>query len=330
MFLETWDIKINSNVDGNHVSKNHFENLEYYLTNDMPNLFHSYKDFSYLLDQMDNKIRPNCLTVKYKSNPILLTTHILDLNQTKYNILEKYVYDIAKFHFDRLNLQLTDDYTIEYSTGKNFKINRPMHFDHQHIGKAMFNMKELPFLSTLTYFDNSIFPTIITNIENEDEYLHKLDNSIYVSFPKPGKHIVFEGSKYCHGNANIIDKTVVLKHNKGIENKRHTLTVFFWNKKIDFLPTFKCEKDVAYDWTKDDTLLSFETNENNEPTQVNIRNPDLLPDIFYDITRIIKYNTYYPLEYILMGNGYKNSVHNFYITDSKKKPQQDLLNNEKN
>jgi hypothetical protein len=258
------DKNSSANTEPGYVSENHFENLQYFLENEMDNLCSTYRNFNCILDKLDEKLEPNNLIGTYKKQDITLDSCILDLNKTNYCILEKYVYDIAKFHFSRLNMPFTaEDCAIEFNISKDFKKNRPLHYDHQHTGDLMFDFEGLPFLSSVTYFDDSIYPTVITNMKNKD-YVDFDNNELFVSFPQPGKHIVFDGGKYFHGSANVFDKQLDIRQKREfkktrriIGNKRYILTIFFWNKKLDFIPTFKCAKEVPYNWTKEDELLIY-------------------------------------------------------------------------
>ena len=63
-------------------------------------------------------------TISYSSK-----THLLDYKKYKYSLLEKYVYDISMFHFNRLNIEYNSDtHYIEFWCKNTIELNN-FHFD---------------------------------------------------------------------------------------------------------------------------------------------------------------------------------------------------------
>ncbi len=163
--------------------------------------------------------------------PIML----LNYNKKKFNLLEKFVYDIALYHFSRLNLEWdNDNYYIEFwvknnKYSKKHNIIHSFHYDKDETYYHTNNIFKYPLFSTVTYLNDSIHPTIITDILNNDmnniEQLKKRDKEIYISFPKKLKHIYFNGS-CLHGVCDIFDD------NNDFHNIDDRLTIMFkvWEK----------------------------------------------------------------------------------------------------
>ena len=99
------------------------------------------------------------------------STNILNTNQTVFTLVEKIIYELAMFHFKRLNIEYDPNrYFIEYwwksytfSTDKVFKSNQLHSFHSDKDEYAYRATKKLihPFLATVTYLNDSLFPTLI-------------------------------------------------------------------------------------------------------------------------------------------------------------------------
>jgi hypothetical protein len=85
-----------------------------------------------------------------------------------------------------------------------------------------------PLLSTITYINDSIYPTFITNTSEKklkEKNIVNINKGIILSFPKKLKHISFDGSNL-HGVFNIYE-------NIDINNKnRKTLMFNIWDLHI--------------------------------------------------------------------------------------------------
>jgi len=161
------------------------------------------------------------------------TTYLLNTN-TKLSIVEKFVFDIAMFHFKRLNIKYDDTKYIEFW----FKNDESIHSKNMHVDCDEYDRKvnknenfNMPFMSCITYFNNNnCTPTVITSIDVKKYNDRNLDNNeIVLSYPVKMKHICFEGGKYYHGNVNIKDD---------VNTERNLLILNLWDKRPTHVPYF--------------------------------------------------------------------------------------------
>jgi len=152
-------------------------------------------------------------------------TYLLNTTQEEFDLLEKYVYDIAMFHFKRLNIEYNSDTNYIEFWWKNRVAFKNYHFDCDEFEKKTNNTYIYPLLSNIIYLNDSIYPTIITNIDLE-KYKYKDFNNeknITIVFPKKNKHISFDGCNK-HGVSAIFEE------NKE-DDPRYILAINLWNKK---------------------------------------------------------------------------------------------------
>jgi len=162
-------------------------------------------------------------------------TYLLNPDLEKYSIIEKIVYDIAMFHFQRLGIEYNkDDHLIEFWF--RYKFMSTCHVDTDEYEREFNNKfkyeENAPMMTIITYFSESNIPTIITDITSDD---HKNDNyseknKIILSFPKYLKQITFNGGKYHHGTSKIFENET--------SNERKILSIILWNKKKVKVPYF--------------------------------------------------------------------------------------------
>jgi len=136
----------------------------------------------------------------------------IDTKKESFSLLEKFIYDIAMFHFKRMNIQFDENkHKIDFWIPvRDYFGYEGLHVDTDELYRKEYHKKISPFLSTITYlnYDNDTKnPTMITNIpHNNSNILNKKNllqyNNFYFSFPKFLKHISFEGGKYYHGILN--------------------------------------------------------------------------------------------------------------------------------
>ena len=161
-------------------------------------------------------------------------TYLLRSNQSEYSIIEKFVHEIALFHFKRLNIKFDENKYIEFWFKKS-GIYNDYHFDCDEYSKKLINNKKLivPLLSCIVYMDNSKIPTIITNIDKDtyDTKNFKENNTFALSFPKYLKHITFDGGNNLHGMLNY-------NENDNIDNDRYILAINLWDIKPLYVPYF--------------------------------------------------------------------------------------------
>jgi predicted 2-oxoglutarate/Fe(II)-dependent dioxygenase YbiX len=193
---------------------------------------------------------------KINSNEI----YLLDTSKNYFNILEKYVYELAMFHFARLNIVFDKNkYYIEYwnkneSRCRENNIIHNFHCDKDELRLQQKNELIYPLLSTVTYLSDSLCPTVITSIPYHLEDKLKIannDNSMYLSFPKKLKHIAFNGLNL-HGVLDIFSENIE-KHE--IPNRK-TFMINLWEKNIPTGRTYKINNNLLDEkYTKNNILI---------------------------------------------------------------------------
>ena len=199
-------------------------------------------------------------------------TKLLDLSKENYSLYEKFVYDMAIFHFKRLNIEITNNHYIEFWSKNKFNTHK-LHLDCDEYQKKN-NLNYLyPLLSCVTYFNDNDCPTIITDIDLESYKYKEFEKqtNIYLSFPKCNKHITFNGSffhgstslKECHYDArNIIAINLWDKKPTNIEYYTpNTDTNIFYNKnKTEFIINRDEEKTITINVNKN--IINYDFFEN--------------------------------------------------------------------
>ncbi len=162
-------------------------------------------------------------------------TYLVNTNQDKYSVIEKFVYDTAMFHFKRIGIEYNrDEHLIEFWFKHLFKSTCHVDTDeYERDFNDKFKYEEnSPILTCITYFSESNIPTIITDITHNDytndNYSEK--NKINLSFPKYLKQITFHGGKYYHGTSKVFENET--------SSERKILSIILWNKKKVKVPYF--------------------------------------------------------------------------------------------
>lgn len=198
------------------------------------------------------------------------TMSIKLLNTNNFSsVVEKFIYDIALFHFKKMNIIFDENKYIEFWFKDKHIENTGLHVDCDEYDRVVNKNKDFstPLLSCIIYLnDNMYVPTIITNIDREmhEEIITcdiKKNLSLCLSFPKKWKHITFDGGKYYHGACNIIDNFL---------KQRKILLINLWDKKPMNVPYFN------YDYIMYKNPLScdpngsniFDISQNNFNTQI--------------------------------------------------------------
>jgi hypothetical protein len=175
--------------------------------------------------------------IKLCKNYVNTDDCFLDINKPHFNLLEKIIYDISKFHFDRWGIILGENkYFIEYWVKNVVDEKLKFHLDCDNNGftsRTDRNTNEnknnsyysRPFYTCIIYLnDNNYEPTIVTNVTNKNYEEKNFNNvNINLSFPRKLKHISFNGGKYFHTGQSIINET----SNKLIE--RTSIFFNFWD-----------------------------------------------------------------------------------------------------
>jgi hypothetical protein len=163
---------------------------------------------------------------------------LLDTSKTNFELIEKVVYEIALFHFKRLNINFDpNEHFIEFwfkntifKNSDNYAHNiNSFHYDCDENERKLNNKQFKPLLSCVNYFNDNEFPLLLTEIDLEEYKFKKFENknSIQIIFPKKNKQITFDGTKY-HGVIDIFNK---LNHHTDTEYERYMLAINLWNRK---------------------------------------------------------------------------------------------------
>ena len=183
----------------------------------------TWKIVNKLCDNNDKLIK-NIDEIAANQSPGTNPTYLLDLTKNKYTFIEKYVYDIAMFHFARLDIHNTADHYVEFwFKTKTHNNTHELHVDCDECLKLQGKYQH-PILASVTYlndFYNS--PTIITNID-VDTYNNKefeKQTELILSLPKRNKHITFNG-KFFHGSTSLSDNDIT---------SRYIIAINLWDKK---------------------------------------------------------------------------------------------------
>lgn len=239
--------------------------------------------------------------------------HLLDTTKTRYDILEKFIYETISRHI--ITMGLNDDinsYFIEFWTKKkvynetltNYSINS-FHVDCDENLKQNNNIIVNPIFSCVTYLNDSEFPFILTDIDIESYNFKKFENknNIKIFFPRKNKQIIFDGSKH-HGVIDIFNKM----NEESKEFERNIIAINLWKTRPTNIEFYKSNEDYIYNESNNilefniisekktiysDTEFSFLFYETMLYRPISFKLPD-------DITDNIKsiYNNHYYIEVI--------------------------------
>ena len=115
---------------------------------------------------------------------LLQNEYLFNINKEYFSMLEKYIYDISLFHMNTMNIQFNDIYiTFQFAN------NNTMHVNKQ------------PFMSCVTFLEDSIDPFYITDVDNESyKFKNFQNNKMFLTIPKKMMHIIFSGGNYYKHN----------------------------------------------------------------------------------------------------------------------------------
>ena len=252
---------------------------------------------------IDNENIQNILLDSFEiSNPL---TYLLDTNKLQYSVIEKFVYEIASFHFNRLNVPFDKNKYVEFWFKNSSSIDdNSYHFDCDEYDKKMNKPHTLitPLLSCIVYMNNNENPTIITNIDQETRNTENFNenNTFILSFPKYLKHITFDGGNNYHGILNF----------SGNKDDRFILAINLWDVRPQFVPYFdyltfinmifistkKRIEDMIINIDKNDKLIDISLYIKNIKT-INLENrelinPEFFKNIFFNKTDNVLNNLY--------------------------------------
>ena len=249
----------------------------------------------------------------------LQNTKLLNTEQDNFNLLEKYVYDISMFHFNRLNIEYNSNtHYVEFWCKNNVELNN-YHFDCDEYEKNINNNFVYPLLSNIIYLNDSIYPTVITDVDLEKYKYKEFQNekNITIVFPKKNKHITFDGSKR-HGVASIFeeDKTTEL---------RYIIAINLWNiKPINVKYYQKQQINKCYD-NKTQLINIQPCNQSENITIVKGKlNYDFFENLFYKKTNVCSI-----FSDLLKKEFYENNSYIFKIEEENEKKNEGIPKNAK-
>jgi hypothetical protein len=268
------------------------------------------------IDKIDNFIKSNNLGKKSNHCDFWL----LDTTQTTFSLLEKYIYDIAMFQFKNLNIEFdSNKYYIEFWWRNDASLNN-FHIDCDENERALTGIYKLPLLSNVVYFNETLYPTILTNVDL-DHYKYKdfeNNTTLCISLPKKGKLVSFNSSYY-HGVSNIFKSYD--------NNNRSTLMINLWEHRPKN-EMFYSSKNILHNtqnsfnfYSKTESLLQI--SKNDSPTKIKMDAIFFYHDFMEDLLYNKKYDILLPCGDKLIelyGNDikYNNSTFEFYIDKYKK------------
>jgi hypothetical protein len=227
-------------------------------------------------------------------------TYLLNTNKSHFSIIEKFIYEIAEFHFNRLNMQFDNTKHIEFWFKTQADCNN-FHFDCDEYDKNI-NQPEIlsaPLLSCIIYLNNNDIPTVITNVKppHNEQQKYTENNTFAVSFPKYLKHITFDGGNNRHGISKLFEADEI----------RYVLAINLWNKQPTCVPYFNDSifKYIIYSETKekiemtniskDEKIIDIRLDMKNTKT-ITLTNQDVInPDFFEDIFNNGKHDGFFKI-----------------------------------
>lgn len=233
------------------------------------------------------------------------SAYLLDKNNEKMDIIEKFVFDIANFHLNQKNRDImADNINIEFWFKTSGSYNKTIHTDGDDESIRLKKITKPPLCSILVYLNDNDNPTLLTNI-NEESYKFKtfdgVNKNICIVFPKKLRNIVFDGS-YFHSEINLFS----LDWND-ISKERNVLVIDLWeNYKPINLSLYLSEKYKESTYNINDEFIKIHKNKSkiqNILVDETIINEQFFCDILYknDITQFGKLNEYIKPEVITDG-----------------------------
>jgi len=221
--------------------------------------------------------------------------YMLNINNNRFNFVEKLIYDNAMFHIKRLNINVNNKCISFWSKLHEYDFDyMHMHIDHCDYESRVYKYeRKRPIFTSIIYFNDNDCPTLITDI-TEDMYKtnnFSNNNKLILSFPKILKNIVFESGKYYHGESYISDYNITI---------RKTIVIAVWeesNKPL-YIPNFDVNFFYYHAFMNHDRLINEESyNEFDKDTIVfnYKRRDDKIITIKLNDNNIINYEFFYKL-----------------------------------
>ena len=214
---------------------------------------------------------------KYLKNINENKTYLLDASKNEFCLIEKYIYDISCFHFKMLGLDINKNYivfelknTIFFPDSNNINIDVKNQFTIENNENKYCEL----LLSCESYFNNSIYPTIITEIDLENYKYKEFDkkNKLQFIFPEDNKHITFKGSSF-RGVLKMVE------FNDSKDNNYLSITINLLGDKPNNISYFSNNDN--------DRTIYFK-----EPSIINVKDNNTKLKTIHKKERIFDYNFY--------------------------------------
>lgn len=198
---------------------------------------------------------------------------LLDVSKNNFDLLEKVVYDIAMFHFKRLNTIFdpckhfiefwVKDAIFKNNVDNSMNINS-FHYDCDENERNNNSKNYNPFMSCVSYFNDNEFPVLLTNINFEEYKFKKFENknNIQLIFPEKNKQVTFDGSYY-HGVVDIFNKL------NETPFERYMLAINLWNKKPLNIEYYN-NSNNNLEFNKETQLITIEENNTFKDLELNL------------------------------------------------------------
>ena len=256
---------------------------------------------------------------------VKMPTRLLNLSKTDgYTLFEKFVYDVALFHFKQLNIDIDIDidivgeceYYVEFWCKNKFDTHR-LHVDCDEYQKKH-NLKYIhPLLSCVTYLNDNPCPTIITNIDMETYKYKEFEKhtELFLSLPKCNKQITFDG-KYFHGSTLLSDNDK--------EESRYIIAVNLWDKKPTNIEYY-CPNSVTNPvFVKEDQTISIEkASESDNIKVINVCKKTINYNLYEDILYTGNEKACYQFK-DLIKNIEDDTAYKFVLDTTIEKKQMDM------
>jgi hypothetical protein len=241
---------------------------------------------------------------------------LLDINKESFNIIEKIVYDIALHHLNNLNLTFeNNNIEIEFWIKNKFNYINQLHVDcDEQLRKE--NIFNHPLLSCVTYFEDSNYPFILTDINLEQYKYKNFDESkkLHLIFPRKYQHVTFNPIYY-HGAINIFEDE--------INKNRSLLAINIWTKKLSTKTILNLNLDESYNKNNKIFLLNKTTKNNDYQLNEELFNFDFYESLLYNTYNIKQIFPKIIIEYL--KDKINSNETSFTIINPKKPEEFDII-----
>ena len=240
----------------------------------------------------------------------------------EYSFVEKIISDIVNFHCNRLGIDVNRCCASFWTKPSPYNFDYiHMHVDHCDYEISTQNtMQRKPLFTTLTYFDDSDCPTVITkvtrNMKSTKTFQSNDNNELVLILPRILKHLCFDAGDVFHGEGYLQDYNV--------NTPRKTLVVAVWemNNKPLHIPMYhndvflyhtfmKNRNPICEDTYKSDyPIVKFSSSNgpSNGRVEINITDNKVINETFFNDLIVRRSKTVlYPINQLLQRSDDKHS-----------------------